>query len=359
MAFRMSGLTRTKSGAYRARIGIPKDVRDDYEALYGKRWEEPFHAPADCPLSEAKMRHSDWEGQVVSRIAALRAKHRGEGHDLTQREARALAGEWYRWFVGQHDENPGEPSRWDRFHKALWHLLELVAGDDETGEIDMEAPEVREEIHPKLADEAETAQFLATKGEVLTPAARTLFLDAVLHEFLEATDVLQRRASGDYSPIEQWNLHLGAAFNKAYYVSYPHATAAVLVGGFITQGQQNWGGYPLPRAPEWTANLGSDYTYPLPMGNLNLALSVSYSSSYVPVSDSYDPASGALFFKQGAYALTNGTVTWNANDHFWLGVYSNNMFNRRYRIYYNYNTFGAYDSENQPVTYGLKVGINY
>jgi iron complex outermembrane receptor protein len=166
-------------------------------------------------------------------------------------------------------------------------------------------------------------------------------------------------ASGDYSPIEQWNLHLGAAFNKAYYVSYPHATAAVLVGGFITQGQQNWGGYPLPRAPEWTANLGSDYTYPLPMGNLNLALSVSYSSSYVPVSDSYDPASGALLFKQGAYALTNGTVTWNANDHFWLGVYSNNMFNRRYRIYYNYNTFGAYDSENQPVTYGLKVGINY
>jgi hypothetical protein len=36
MAFRMSSLARTKSGAYKARIGIPKDVREDYRALYGK-----------------------------------------------------------------------------------------------------------------------------------------------------------------------------------------------------------------------------------------------------------------------------------------------------------------------------------
>jgi integrase len=78
--------------------------------------------------------------------------------------------------------------------------LELVAADLETREIDFEAPEVREEIHPKLADEAKTAQFLASKGEVLTPAAMTHFLDEVLREFLEATALLERRASGDYSP---------------------------------------------------------------------------------------------------------------------------------------------------------------
>jgi integrase len=41
---------------------------------------------------------------------------------------------------------------------------------------------------------------LASKGEVLTPAATTLFLDAVLHEFLEAIKLLRRRASRDYSP---------------------------------------------------------------------------------------------------------------------------------------------------------------
>src|SRR5215813_5888158 len=202
MAFRMSGLTRTKSGAYKARIGIPKDVRDDYQALYGKRWEEPFHAPASCPLSQARMLHSDWEGQIVSRIAALRANQRGEGHDLTLREARALAGEWYKWFVAQHEDNPVAANHWAKLREVLWLLLEDAAGDPETGEIDQEAPEVRKEIHPKLADEAKTAQFLAGKGEVLTPVAMTLFLDAVLHEFLEAAALLERRASGNYSPDE-------------------------------------------------------------------------------------------------------------------------------------------------------------
>jgi hypothetical protein len=59
---------------------------------------------------------------------------------------------------------------------------------------------VREEIHPRLADEAKTAQFLASKGEVLTPAAMSMFLDALVGEFLEAADLLRRRAARDYSP---------------------------------------------------------------------------------------------------------------------------------------------------------------
>jgi hypothetical protein len=109
----MSSLARTKSGAYRARIGVPKDVRDECQALYGKRWEELFHRPASLPLSKAKADHSEWVAEIESRIAALRAQHRGEGHDLTEeRQARALAGEWYRWFVGQHEENPGDPDGW-------------------------------------------------------------------------------------------------------------------------------------------------------------------------------------------------------------------------------------------------------
>src|SRR5262245_44061943 len=194
MAFRMSSLTRTKSGAYRARIGIPRDVRDDYQALYGKRWEELFHAPADTPLSQAKVQHSDWEGQLVGRIAALRAKQRGEGRDLTQREACALAGEWYRWYVGQHEENPGEPDGWMYGQWDVTDELEAAAGGDPR-EIDWRAPEVRKDTHPIIADRAETAKFLASRGEVLTPAAMTLFLDRVLSEFLRATSRLKRMAA--------------------------------------------------------------------------------------------------------------------------------------------------------------------
>jgi hypothetical protein len=62
-----------------------------------------------------------------------------------------------------------------------------------------------EDVHPRLADEAKTAQFLASQGEVLTPAAMELFLDCVLRRFLEATDLLKLslRAFGDYAPDQR------------------------------------------------------------------------------------------------------------------------------------------------------------
>jgi integrase len=156
---------------------------------------------------------SEWQADIKNRIATLRAKQRGEGHDLTQREARALAGEWYCWYVDQHEENPGEPRRWAKLREILFLLIEDAGGDPETLEIDMKAPEVREEIYPRLADEAKTAQFLVSKGEALTPAAMAMFLDAVIDEFLQATELLRRRAAGDYSPDQ--HLHMLAEYRKA------------------------------------------------------------------------------------------------------------------------------------------------
>jgi integrase len=206
MAFRMSSLARTRSGAYRARIGIPKDVRDDYQALYGKRWEELFHRPASFPLSKAKADHSEWVAKIESRIAAIRATQRGEGHDLTPRQAHGLAGEWYRWYIRFHEENPGQSEHWAEHSEFLLDRIADVAGEwveDRGGyhcELDFKAPGVRKEVHPIIADEAKTAQFLASRGEALTPAAMALFLDEVLQEFLAATDLLKRRAARDHSP---------------------------------------------------------------------------------------------------------------------------------------------------------------
>jgi hypothetical protein len=87
------GETRTKSGAWFSRKGIPKDVTDEYAALHGPRWEELFHRPASFPLSKAKADHSDWVAKIESRMAAIRAKHRGQGYDLTPHQAHGLAGE--------------------------------------------------------------------------------------------------------------------------------------------------------------------------------------------------------------------------------------------------------------------------
>jgi hypothetical protein len=78
-----------------------------YASLYGVRWEELFHAPPDCTPQRAKGLRAEWEADVETRIATLRAKQRGDGHDLTQKQAHALAGEWYRWFTAPYEDNPG------------------------------------------------------------------------------------------------------------------------------------------------------------------------------------------------------------------------------------------------------------
>jgi hypothetical protein len=110
----MAGLQRKKSGAYAARKGIPKDVRVEYQALYGRGWEELFSLPPGEPPQRAKVLFSEWQAEIDNRIATIRAKKRGEGHDLTQRDAQALAGEWYSWFLSHHDQ-PGDAKRWLSF----------------------------------------------------------------------------------------------------------------------------------------------------------------------------------------------------------------------------------------------------
>lgn len=96
MVFRMAGLVRTKTGAWKGRKSIPKDVREDHHALYGRSWEELFNRPAGHPAQRARVEFSEWQAEIDNRIATLSAKRRGEGRNITRREAQALAGEWYR-----------------------------------------------------------------------------------------------------------------------------------------------------------------------------------------------------------------------------------------------------------------------
>jgi hypothetical protein len=62
--------------------------------------------------------------------------------------------------------------------------------------------EVRSGVLPVVADRGHTAQFLADRGVVLTNAARNVFLDFVLDNYIPALLQLQRLATRDYSPGE-------------------------------------------------------------------------------------------------------------------------------------------------------------
>jgi hypothetical protein len=49
MLFRTVSARRSKSGSVIARKGIPEDVREDYQRLYGQRWEAKLSVPAGTP----------------------------------------------------------------------------------------------------------------------------------------------------------------------------------------------------------------------------------------------------------------------------------------------------------------------
>ena len=201
----MVTLRQNSAGNYTARKRLPDDVRKEYGRLYGASVEAKFSAPASVGLEVAKQRFRDWETDVANRIANIRAIERGTGIDLTRKDALGLAGEWYKWFVARHDDDPGQPEQWDQ---ELWWIideLQSFAPDEVRAEPmrDLEwtrDPDVRSGIRPMLADRGHTAQFLASRGIGLTHVAHALFLDCVLDNYIPALSLLERRAKGDYEP---------------------------------------------------------------------------------------------------------------------------------------------------------------
>ena len=203
----MIKLRQNSAGNYTARKRLPDDVREEYGRLYGARVEAKFSAPSSVGPEVAKQKFREWETEVASRIASIRAVQRGTGIDLTRKDALGLAGEWYEWFVAHHEDDPGDPEHWSLGFSLLMDDL-LEDAPDEVKEqpiSDLEwtrHPDVRARVRPVVADRADTAQFLASRGIALTNEARTLFLDCVLDNYITALLQLQSRAKGDYSPDE-------------------------------------------------------------------------------------------------------------------------------------------------------------
>jgi integrase len=201
----MVKLRQDNKGNYSARKRLPDDVRAEYGRLYGAHHEAKFSAPSSVGSEVARQRFREWDAEVTGRIAAIRAAQRGEGIELTHKDAVALAGEWYNWFVAQHEPNPGKPEHWDiGLYLILDKLLDYAPHEVRAEPIrDLEwtrDPEVRGGVRPVLADWGRTSQFLAQRGIALTNSARTLFLDCVLDNYIAALSLLEQRAKGDYSP---------------------------------------------------------------------------------------------------------------------------------------------------------------
>ena len=210
MALRMVSLSRAADGRWFARKGIPEDVREEHARLYGYRREAQLKLPADTPRHEAKTRLAEWEAEIETRIATLRAKKNGEGQPLTKLNAIALAGRWYKWFVKRPEADPGPPKRWEELEDHfLYNVLYPEAPDSyhENTQADptwkwSKEPDVRKAVRPQVAELARVATFLAGEGITLNNEAYALFVDAVQDNFYLAVSLLKSRAEGDYSRDE-------------------------------------------------------------------------------------------------------------------------------------------------------------
>jgi hypothetical protein len=203
MTVRMTTLRRARNGDWMSRKAIPADVREAYRAAHGVSQEERFRRNASMTVERAKQELREWDATISGRINTLRAARRGEGQSLTQREAHALTGEWYLWFVAQHEDEPGSAEQWDLALERLQSAYDRFApsrGDHLEEDDDWaQSPNFRRHARAVLAEIGRTPTFLAERSTALTPQAYELFLDTVEEEYVCAIALLRRRAEGDFS----------------------------------------------------------------------------------------------------------------------------------------------------------------
>jgi hypothetical protein len=70
-------------------------------------------------------------GMLRSLLASkqIRAERKGEGISLTRQQARALAGEWYNWFIARYPTTDLE--QWDAVRERVHEALREAVGDAE------------------------------------------------------------------------------------------------------------------------------------------------------------------------------------------------------------------------------------
>jgi integrase len=207
MAVRMVSLKGSKTRGWIARKGIPVDVRAEYKRLYGVAHEVILRVPAGTSEAQAKAQLGQWLAEVETQIERIRTAANGLGQPLTPRNALALSGLWYSWFIARHADDPGSPEHWadrkEHLLERVWHphapIEHLEHPDPDATWPWTRWPEVREAVRPEEAEMALIASFLANEGIALNHDAYILFVDAVSERLFSAYALLEQQAKGDYS----------------------------------------------------------------------------------------------------------------------------------------------------------------
>ena len=176
-----------------------------------------------------------------------------------------------------------------------------------------------------------------------------------------------------YRVSDAFNLTGGVAWTHARYRSFanapyygycdPTAGAASplfcvppafggLGAGAIVQSSTDASGFHMQRSPEFTGNVGANYTADLAGGRLNLSGNLYYTSSFY-----FDPEQQ---FRQKGYEVLALRAEWtDASDRYSVAVFGDNVTNSRYQTQVLFNTLGIGSVWNAPTTWGVSVGVKF
>lgn len=175
-----------------------------------------------------------------------------------------------------------------------------------------------------------------------------------------------------FQPVPWLQIFGGGSYLRARYRSFDNASLAgpvdangdpVPVGSPDAVGLgsvvENLSGFPLNRAPEWTAFAG--FNLRLPAGNdwrADLSGLVRYSDKFDHV-----PGAGGPFRldREPSYTVANlsGSIG-PSDDSYRLGFYVDNLLDERYSLGRQTSApFGAYAAPARPRTYGVRASFSY
>jgi hypothetical protein len=183
----------SKSGRYRIRLTIPAALRGTAKKLYGVGVE--FIANLNTTdKREALARAPAALADLKGKLKLVEALHTGDLRALSQRELRALAGEWYKEAVALNEDNPSSYEGWDAYRSDLLDALTFPDGDPDGHQ--------HPDYEPDRKALEEARRLLSVRGIVAHEASEAALAVALWEVKLHYGALMMRRAKGDYGPDE-------------------------------------------------------------------------------------------------------------------------------------------------------------
>jgi hypothetical protein len=180
-----------KTGVYRFRKAVPDSLR----ALVGFR--EVIRSLGTKDPRQAAAKYPAVAAQVAAEWAALLQGPQS----LTHKEASALVGRWYRWFVPIFEDDPGDdPEAWGMWADELRDLARWGFGGPDDDEDAPRPRGVEKRIVAFLHDRARVDAFFEAEAVRLSDEGMGAFIAALEGEFFAAMRLLAHRTRRDYSP---------------------------------------------------------------------------------------------------------------------------------------------------------------